>query len=104
MRTFTTRKRALQGHTIVAASRSEAAFLVPATFANVARYGKPSGFHSTTAAEAATCAGKRRKKRRCSIAPHRSEIRWYLFPVIYQISSQFHAFISVPEPQDQLTI
>ena len=43
-------------------------------------------------------------KKRCSIALHRSEIRWYLFPVIYQISSQFHIFISVPEPQDQLTI
>ena len=46
----------------------------------------------------------RQRKKRDGLLPLRSEIRWALFVVLYQVSAHLYAIIGVPEPQDQLTI
>jgi hypothetical protein len=47
---------------------------------------------------------KQAKKKRDGLLPLRSEIRWALFVVLYQVSAHLYAIIGVSEPQDQLTI
>ena len=49
-------------------------------------------------------AAKQAKKKRDGLLPLRSEIRWALFVVLYQVSAHLYAVVGVPEPQDQLTI
>ena len=61
------------------------------------------GFFFDRRRRAATC-GKTDAKKAEQRLPLRSEIRWGLFVVLYQIRCQLHAFLSVPEPHDQLTI
>ena len=54
---------------------------------------------------AATCGKTGAKKAgRDGLVPLRSEIRWALFVVLYQVSAHLYAVVGVPEPQDQLTI
>ena len=59
---------------------------------------------SSTAAAEPPRAAKQAKKKRDGLLPLRSEIRWALFVVLYQVSAHLYAVVGVPEPQDQLTI
>ena len=71
--------------------------------ANVAAFVSGRPFFPSPAAEAPRAA-KQAKKKRDGLLPLRSEIRWALFVVLYQVSAHLYAVVGVPEPQDQLTI
>ena len=71
--------------------------------ANVAAFVSRSTVFPSPAAEPPRAAKQARKKRD-GLLPLRSEIRWALFVVLYQVSAHLYAVVGVPEPQDQLTI
>ena len=71
--------------------------------ANVAAFVSRSTIFPSPAAEPPRAA-KQAKKKRDGLLPLRSEIRWALFVVLYQVSAHLYAVVGVPEPQDQLTI
>ena len=71
--------------------------------ANVAAFVSRSTVFPSPAAEPPRAA-KQAKKKRDGLLPLRSEIRWALFVVLYQVSAHLYAVVGVPEPQDQLTI
>lgn len=71
--------------------------------ANVAAFVSRSTVFPSPAAEPPRAA-KQAKKKRDGLLPLRSEIRWALFVVLYQVSTHLYAVVGVPEPQDQLTI
>ena len=71
--------------------------------ANVAAFVSRSTIFPSPAVEPPR-ASKQAKKKRDGLLPFRSEIRWALFVVLYQVSAHLYAVVGVPEPQDQLTI